>query len=67
MGGVIPVNSKKVILEVSMRLSFNSLPPFIAIENSTKCSKFMIQRFVNVPRKYLYLGWIINAIINFAI
>ena len=67
MGGAILVNSKKVILEVSMRLYFHCLPPIVSIENPAKCSKFMIGRFANIPPKYLHFGMIINAIINFAV
>ena len=33
MGGVTQVSSKIIILEVSVRLSFQSLPSFLGIKN----------------------------------
>ena len=63
MGDFIRANSKKLILELSVRLSFHCLPSFLGIGN---CSQHMGRRFVPPLGKYLQLGLIIDILINFA-
>ena len=62
MGGVIQLYSKKTVLEVSVKLSFQCLLSCLGIE---KCS-YLGQEVLLAPlSKYLKLDLIIDVIINF--
>ena len=63
MGSVTAMYSEKIILKISLRLSFQCLSSFLGIENLVKCSKFMTGRFVSTLPEYLQL--ITDVIINF--
>ena len=49
MGGVTQMYSEKIILEVSVRLSFQCLPFSLSKGNSVKCDYFGTGCFVSSP------------------